>query len=135
MADKDKKITVKEFKMWLQGVEEMQEEGWTPSPTQWKRIRDKIECLFEAAPQPTQGGSPIVYRDAPQVEQQTGLVVSPPPANIRSSVPATAPTYTAPPAATYTVPPGAPFATGDGKTPVRPPMIDTSDGNYKSPFG
>lgn len=40
-----KKITVKEFRMWLEGVEEMQEDGWTPSPAQWTRIREKIDTI------------------------------------------------------------------------------------------
>ena len=40
-----KKITVNDFKMWLSGVEEMQDETWTPNQTQWKRIRQKIDDI------------------------------------------------------------------------------------------
>ena len=40
-------ITVKEFKMWLQGVEEMQDEDWSPTYTQWVKIREKIDILSE----------------------------------------------------------------------------------------
>ena len=36
-------ITVKEFKMWLQGVEEMQPDGWSPDQRQWAKIRAKID--------------------------------------------------------------------------------------------
>lgn len=41
------KITVKEFKMWLQGVEEMQDEAWTPDTRQWNKIREKINQIDE----------------------------------------------------------------------------------------
>lgn len=51
MADNtEKPISVREFRMWLQGVEEMQDDDWTPSPQQWKRIRQKINSINEAAP-------------------------------------------------------------------------------------
>ena len=35
-------ITVKEFKMWLQGVEEMQMDDWSPDQRLWAKIRAKI---------------------------------------------------------------------------------------------
>lgn len=41
------KITINDFKMWLSGVEEMQDDDWTPSSTQWKRIRGKIDDIEE----------------------------------------------------------------------------------------
>jgi hypothetical protein len=41
-------ITVKEFRMWLEGVEEMQAEGWVPDARQWQRIRDKINTISTA---------------------------------------------------------------------------------------
>ena len=52
MSD-EKKITVKEFRMWLEGVEEMQEADWTPTPSQWSRIREKINTITDEAPQQT----------------------------------------------------------------------------------
>lgn len=47
-----KKLTFHDFRVWLSGVEEMQDGDWTPSPTQWKTIRDKIEDVVDAPPQP-----------------------------------------------------------------------------------
>jgi hypothetical protein len=42
-------ITVKEFRMWLEGVEEMQADGWVPDARQWQRIRDKINTVSTAS--------------------------------------------------------------------------------------
>lgn len=47
MSDTNKTISLGKFKAWLEGVEEMQDEGWTPSEIQWKKIRDKIELIEE----------------------------------------------------------------------------------------
>lgn len=41
-------ITINEFKMWLQGVEEMQDDNWTPDSKQWARIREKIRAITES---------------------------------------------------------------------------------------
>ncbi len=47
-------ITIKEFKMWLMGVEEMQSPDWTPDHNQWKVIRAKINLIDVAeAPVPS----------------------------------------------------------------------------------
>lgn len=35
-------ITLSEFKAWLSGVEEMQDDDWAPTLTQWRRIRAKF---------------------------------------------------------------------------------------------
>lgn len=47
MNDKtsNKPISFSEFKFWLQGVEEMQEPGWAPSPAQWTKIKEKLESV------------------------------------------------------------------------------------------
>lgn len=42
-----KKLTVTEFKTWLEGAEAFQEEEWTPDHKQWKIIRSKIDNLIE----------------------------------------------------------------------------------------
>lgn len=47
-------ITVDEFKSWLSGVEDMQEVGWSPDKVQWKKIRDKIDLLYNTIPVLTQ---------------------------------------------------------------------------------
>ena len=55
------KITVKEFRMWLQGVEEMQDSAWVPNPTQWARIREKINTIEETEPTPVHAAAPVQY--------------------------------------------------------------------------
>lgn len=66
---KKETITVEMFKMWIEGIEEMQEDDWTPSPTQWKRIRQKIDMLEDepvpVAVQPYGGGDPYRSMEAP----------------------------------------------------------------------
>lgn len=114
-------ITIKEFQMWLAGVEEMQPDGWSPDNRQWNRIREKINQL-EAAPAPVvqqvvQQQVPV-YREEPMVPLQ--------------------PQYSAPglhPRAAPPPPNNALFANADmNSVPVRTPNVDTSNGNYESAF-
>jgi len=45
MAVKKKKtneISVSEFKSWISGIEDMQEDGWVPNKVQWDKIKSKI---------------------------------------------------------------------------------------------
>lgn len=42
-----KKITVPELRSWLEGVQELQGDDWTPTPDQWKKILAKIANLQE----------------------------------------------------------------------------------------
>jgi hypothetical protein len=44
-----KQLTLNQFKSWLEGVEEMQGDDWTPSPEQWKKIRLKISLVLDEA--------------------------------------------------------------------------------------
>lgn len=39
------RISLRDFKSWLAGVEDMQPDNWSPTPEQWKRIRDKIDAI------------------------------------------------------------------------------------------
>lgn len=39
--------TVKEFKAWLEGIEQVQDKKWVPNAKQWKLIRDKINSISE----------------------------------------------------------------------------------------
>jgi hypothetical protein len=48
-----KKLALNEFRAWLSGVEEMQEPDWTPSPSQWRTIRAKIDEVIDAPVQPS----------------------------------------------------------------------------------
>lgn len=40
-------ITVAEFKQWLSGVEDMQEDGWVPDAGQWAKIRAKVDLISD----------------------------------------------------------------------------------------
>ena len=42
----NKKITIDEFKMWLEGLETFQPPNWAPTFDQWQLIRDKIFSLI-----------------------------------------------------------------------------------------
>lgn len=43
----DATISISEFKQWLSGVEDMQENGWVPDAAQWAKIRSKIDLIVE----------------------------------------------------------------------------------------
>lgn len=129
--EKKKNITVKEFKMWLEGVEEMQEAGWTPNNTQWQRIRQKINEIAESASAASTAAP--VQPVQPMVQPNPGPVTFAP----SSFAPPTAmqpapmhPGYAQP----NMPPPGAPFANGSPNIAVKTPAIDTSDGTYTSSF-
>ena len=50
MANKKKRIkkrTLGEFKAWLEGIEDMQENDWCPNSTQWLTIRLAIGGIIE----------------------------------------------------------------------------------------
>lgn len=122
-----KNISVKEFKMWLEGVEEMQEEGWVPNSTQWARIRDKIRCIAEE-PQ----GFTAPQFGPRQAPQQVGQPPAPPPMPVMQQ-PQFAPAGMTGLAAPE---PGGrgPLAGGPTTIPVKTPDIDTSNGGYRSSF-
>ena len=44
---KNSKISLSEFRAWLSGVEEMQDDDWAPSKTQWDTIRRKMDSIVE----------------------------------------------------------------------------------------
>lgn len=106
--------------MWLQGVEEMQEEGWIPNATQWAKIRDKIDNISEAAPE--QPLPPLRLAPAPSMAPPMQM---PPP----MAMPAGPSSMSLPPA-----PPQAPNPLlGNGNL-IRTPDIDTSGKKYESGF-
>ena len=130
MAEKkEKKLTVKEFKYWLEGVEEMQDEGWYPDPRQWKRIREKIGLLDEAASMMTEVQAAGLTSIAP------GIMAFPPNVNPNNPLermnidPANFPQPTARP------PGNGPFLNDDTSKPAKTPNIDTGPGKpYASSF-
>jgi hypothetical protein len=120
------KQTLKEFRAWLQGVEELQSEDWSPNCDQWKLIRDKIDGIIEE-------------------KQIIEKVVQ--------AAPAGAPGFRPPmppPAAPSLIPPPLPGGVPHGDVQMAPaaqqmlspsggakaktPDIDTSDGNVSSSF-
>jgi hypothetical protein len=66
----DKQITISEFLMWLEGVEEMQEDDWSPDKRQWSRIRAKLNCITTPAPQQVVQQNVVQYRTAAQQPTQ-----------------------------------------------------------------
>jgi len=115
---KEKTITLEQFRAWLEGVEEMQEEGWAPDVRQWTKIRERIDMIQSTPSQPQQ----VVH--APQPTQQTFF---PPP---QQSV--FEPQGEPPPKVKLN--PQAPIADDPtGKIPVKTPDIDSTKG-YESTF-
>lgn len=132
MAD-NTKITIKEFRMWLQGVEEMQDPAWVPNPTQWLRIREKINTIDD------EPDTVVVHQQQP-VHQQMSYPVPPtgvPLGNDLPGIPAGPSSLMVPqyPSMPVSPPPGGLFATPEAPSmPVRTPNIDTTNGNYQSTF-
>lgn len=57
-----KKMTLQEFKAWLEGIEEVQPANWHPTIEQWKLIRDRIEHIVVVEAPATQ----VQYVQQPQ---------------------------------------------------------------------
>ena len=126
MADDTQKITIKEFRMWLQGVEEMQDAAWVPNPTQWARIREKINSIGEETHQLVQ-----------QPLQQVAPPVSPPGNDypVRMATPGLLSVVPSSPSMPVSGPSHGLFATPETpQMPIRTPNIDTTNGTYQSTF-
>lgn len=94
MSTDNKKISFQEFKAWLQGVEEMQDEGWTPTAVQWKKIKDKLEQIDFSITRPTQQSyeQPINIAFQPPASRMQDTMPPPPmPPGGRLSNPASVP--------------------------------------------
>lgn len=115
-----KQISVKEFRMWLEGVIEMQDEGWVPDARQWTRILGKIYEIAET--KPSSGYQlPQTFNDP-----------------IPQPLPQQPVNYQLAPSGLSRIPVGpanlnGPFAADNGNVPVRTPNIDSSTG-YDTPF-
>jgi len=72
---RNKKISLLEFRAWLEGVEELQPSDWSPSAEQWKLIREKIKLIKEPEPEvvkestPAPPQSPVSTENAPMMPQ------------------------------------------------------------------
>lgn len=125
MTDKtDTTISVREFRMWLQGVEEMQDAGWTPTTQQWAKIREKIDSIRDMAipetPVNIQMSPTFVNPNvrAPGLATHEQVVIPAGPSNLN---------YT--PEPTFI----NPLLAGSGGQ-IKTPDIDTSNGGYRSGF-
>lgn len=111
--------------MWLEGVEEMQPEGWSPDKRQWDRIREKINQLEApaAAPQYSQpqfSPQQYQYREEPQLDPNRQVQFA------GGGLPRAA----APPAPNNQL-----FGNSDTPgVPSRTPNVDTSTGGYEPAF-
>ena len=121
--NEDTTITLNDFRSWLQGVEDMQEDGWIPNAVQWKKIRTKIDQI-EEGPKPALMSSGPVFRGEmisgggghpSQSSLDTIAIPTIPPSNARLS--------------TF-MPPPTPVHLENPKT----PDIDTSAGGYRAPY-
>lgn len=125
MSDEQQTLTIKEFKMWLRGVEEMQPDGWSPSQPQWARIREKIDSIVEgtASVQPQQQ---VVYRD-PIVQQP--VYPQHPVVHAQPGLTQQRPVISAP------APNNPLFGNADSPAvPVKTPNVDTSTSGYEPAF-
>jgi hypothetical protein len=125
-------ISLEKFRAWLEGVEEMQDEGWTPTPAQWLKIRAKIDLIENVPVQPTQ--QPI-YRGGVQPTQQPTQQMELPESAL--DIPISNPTAPVGPAPAAYGRPAGPVATFDGNNaiPVKTPNLEASpNGEYKSAF-
>lgn len=129
-----KPVSLKEFRAWLAGVEEMQPPGWVPSAEQWETIRHKIGLIEEAPTQNFNSARPQEFKQAaPPAFSQHAAPAWP----VAPAVQAQPPQMEIPPdvlakiqALNSGIPPE--MQGPDGR--IKTPDIDTSGGTFKSPF-
>lgn len=127
--------TLTEFKAWLTGVEEMQDEGWVPNEQQWQLIRERIDQIkVEEAKKPNTSPQtrqvPASAGDVP-VAESPALDAIP---HVPSSFDRANVTQVEQGSSLQPRPTPQPHAPANPKEAVRTPDVDTSDGNYKSGF-
>lgn len=71
-------ISISEFKQWLAGVEDMQEDGWVPDAVQWAKIRAKVELLADEEVQLEQYQNPPAYGPNPNFVPGAPIPYHPP---------------------------------------------------------
>ena len=143
-------ITLREFKAWLEGVEELQPDDWCPDLEQWKKIRSKINCISPETihtnipQQPVQPQATTNYppqpNDAPrtppprqqqppmrprQVQPQQPSALEQPAQDVQMTEAAKA-------AMSGKLPAPGMDMSADGK--IKTPNVDSSDGTYTSSF-
>lgn len=126
---KRKAISLREFRAWLDGVEELQPQGWHPTQEQWMLIRTKIDCIEERENLSTENQM--------KVKQPSSYNTIPTPPSILPPLP---PSGLAPSPQPYMPPPptqpvgaiGGGIVDVTGR--VRTPNIDTTQNGFESPF-
>jgi hypothetical protein len=141
-----KKITLSEFKAWLEGADDFHGKDWAPTKEQWKMIRERIDSIVEPEPEIRE-----VVKEVPSQQPQQARPPMPPPPK---EVPELPPNIPPPPPVPGGVPVGEvikgsalPVDSGPAVPTPMPqpsteapggrsttPNIDTSDGKYKSGF-
>jgi len=48
----DKLVTIRDFKVMMEGMDMVLGDDWTPTDAQWKRIREKIDAMIDTAERP-----------------------------------------------------------------------------------
>jgi hypothetical protein len=113
-----KKQTIAEFRAWIEGVEELQPEDWSPDASQWVLIRNRIDKIIE-------GDVPLRPNLVPRYPNNPqGFIPPAPPAG---GIPAVAPENTDISDAAAKLLKG-----GTKENPAKTPEI--TDGNFNSPF-
>lgn len=48
----DKLVTIRDFKVMMEGMDMVLGDDWTPTDAQWKRIREKINAMIDTSERP-----------------------------------------------------------------------------------
>lgn len=123
----DKKISFQEFKAWLQGVEEMQDEGWSPTPVQWQKIKEKLGQIDLSAQLVAPRPANVEYRPT---------FVPPPESRLEQEVPFTPPpSVMQPPVSRLSTPTNIPETADHEQFVSRAVPRDSKGGGaYTTPF-
>ena len=125
-----KKISMLEFRAWLQGVEDLQPKDWHPNLEQWKMIRSKIDqinTIKEVVEK--QNGQTAVYAQTPAY-RIPGPYIAPAPL-VHGGVPPTA-VYDGP--INPAIPGLLPGQKLNDNGAVVTPMGEVQNGSFKSAF-
>lgn len=143
-AGRRKKIPLAEFKAWLEGVEELQSDEWSPDQTQWALIRTKIDSIIEVAPPAPQAAQQPIPQQPPQMLRPGFAPQQMPPQMVpqqpigQDGQPIAVPMVgdATPPAVPTDNPMLNPTSSpgGVGAPVTKTPEIDTSSGSYGSSF-
>ena len=135
----ENKQTIAQFKAWIEGVEEMQKSDWHPSKSQWEKIRAKIDALVESVTTRRHSPSGIPVPSIPQAMEIPAPIGALDTVEIvdtgveNTSVPKRMPEK-APLTGVNALTKETVGVDGQPVLKSTTPNIDTSKGNYDSPF-